>query len=81
MAIPDPQQSEEGSQPFGMPFTNHEVAVIVASELNRHDRGLWFYAVEGPIAVKRWIIVRNPRDLPRVCGHEIAQDSHLVRLG
>ena len=29
-----------------MPFTNREVAVILASELNRHDPGLWFYRVE-----------------------------------
>ena len=29
-----------------MPFTNRDVAVIVANELNRHDRGMWFYKVE-----------------------------------
>ena len=48
-------------EPFGMPFTNREVAVIVANELNRHDRGLWFYGVERHIDEKRWIIARNAR--------------------
>jgi hypothetical protein len=42
-----------------MPFTNREVAVIVANELNRHDRGLWFYEVERHIDDKRWIIARK----------------------
>ena len=27
-----------------MPFTNREVAVIVANELNRRDPGMWFFA-------------------------------------
>jgi hypothetical protein len=44
---------------FGMPFTNREVAVIVANDLNRHDRGLWFYEVERHIDDKRWIIARK----------------------
>ena len=42
-----------------MPFANREVAVIVANELNRHDRGLWFYEVERHIDDKRWIIARK----------------------
>ena len=46
-------------EPFGMPFTNREVAVIVANELNRHDRGLWLYEVERHIDDKRWIIARK----------------------
>jgi hypothetical protein len=41
-----------------MTFTNQEVAVIVANELNRHDRGLWFYRVEWHIDDGRWITVR-----------------------
>ena len=48
-------------EPFGMPFTNREVVVIVANELNGHDRGLWFYEVERHIDDKRWIIARNAR--------------------
>ena len=31
-------------EPFGMPFRRREVAVIVASDLNRHDRGMWSYS-------------------------------------
>ena len=45
-----------------MPFTNREVAVILASELNGHDPGLWFYRVERHIDNKRWIIVREGRE-------------------
>jgi hypothetical protein len=52
------------SEPFGMPLTNHEVAVIVANELNQHERGMWSYKVERHIDGKRWIIVRdNPGDV------------------
>ena len=50
---------DDRGEPFGMPFTNREVAVIVANELNRHDRGLWFYEVERHIDDKRWIIARK----------------------
>ena len=45
-----------------MPYTNREVAVILASELNGHDPGLWFYRVERHIDNKRWIIVREGRE-------------------
>jgi hypothetical protein len=48
-----------------MPFTNREVAVIVADELNRHDRGLWFYKVERHIDDKRWIIARKAANFRR----------------
>ena len=54
---------DDWREPFGMPFTNHEVVVIVANELNGHDRGLWFHKVERHIDAKRWIIVRERREL------------------
>ena len=41
------------------------VAVVVANELNRHDRGLWYHKVERDIDDKRWIIVRQGRELER----------------
>jgi hypothetical protein len=44
-----------------MPFTNREVAVIVANELNRGGRRLWFYKVERHIDHRRWIIIREDR--------------------
>jgi hypothetical protein len=50
------------AEPFGMPFTNREVAVILANELNGHDPGLWFYKVKRHINDKRWIIVREGRE-------------------
>ena len=50
---------DDRGEPFGMPFTNREVAVIVANDLSRHDRGLWFYEVERHIDDKRWIIART----------------------
>jgi hypothetical protein len=58
---PDIQGSEvdDRGEPFGMPFANREVAVIIANELNRHNRGIWFYTVERQIEGKRWIIVRD----------------------
>jgi hypothetical protein len=52
---------DDRSEPFGMPFANREVAAVVANELNRHDRGIWFYTVERQIEGKRWIIVRRGR--------------------
>jgi hypothetical protein len=52
---------DDRREPFGMPFTNREVAVIVANQLNRHDSGLWFYQVERHIDEKRWIIMREGR--------------------
>jgi hypothetical protein len=52
-----------------MPFTNRDVAVIVANELNRHDRGMWFYKVERHTEGKRWIVVREGREVDFVCGH------------
>jgi hypothetical protein len=57
---------DDWREPFGMAFTNREVAVIVANELNRRDRGLWFYKVERHIDHRRWITVREDRqfDLP-----------------
>jgi hypothetical protein len=58
-------ERDDRGEPFGMPFTNREVAVIVANDLNRHDRSLWFYEVERHIDDKRWIIARKaatPRD-------------------
>ena len=45
-----------------MPFTNREVAVILANELNGHDPGLWFYRAEWRVDNKRWIIVREGRE-------------------
>ena len=54
---------DDRREPFGMPFTSREVAVIAANELNRHDRGIWFYKVERHIDGKRWIIVREGREL------------------
>lgn len=54
---------DDRREPFGMPFANREVAVIVANELNRHDRAIWFYTVERQIEGKRWIIVRDGREL------------------
>ena len=50
---------DDRREPFGMPFANREVAVIIANELNRHNRGIWFYTVERQIEGKRWIIVRD----------------------
>ena len=47
------------TETFGMPFTKREVAAIVANELNRHDRGLWFYEVKRHIDDRRWIVVRE----------------------
>jgi|SRR5208337_3627967 len=73
---PDIRGSEmdDRSEPFGMPFTNREVAVIVANELNRHDRGIWFYEVERHFEGKRWIIVREGRELDFVeCHCELRQ--------
>ena len=52
-----------------MPFTKREVAVIVADELNRHDRAMWRYRVGLHIDGKRWIIVRNDRELDFVRRH------------
>ena len=43
---------DDRGEPFGM-------AVIVANDLSRHDRGLWFYEVERHIDDKRWIIARK----------------------
>ncbi len=54
---------DDRSEPFGMPFTNRDVAVIVANELNRHNRGIWFYEVERHIEGKRWIVVREDGEL------------------
>ena len=62
-------EMDDRGEPFGMPFTNREVAVIVANDLSRHDRGLWFYEVERHIDDKRWIIARKaatPHDPVRV---------------
>ncbi len=61
---PDIRGSEmdDRREPFGMPFANRQVAVIVANELNRHDRGIRFYTVERQIEGKRWIIVRDGRE-------------------
>ena len=53
---------DDRREPFGMPFTNREVAVILANELNGHDPGLWFYRVERHIDNKRWIIAREGRE-------------------
>ena len=53
-------EMDDRSEPFGMPFTHREVAVIVANELNRHDRGMWSYRLERHIEGKRWVIVRRP---------------------
>jgi hypothetical protein len=50
-------------EPFGMPFANREVAVIIANELNRHNRGMWLYTVERQMESKRWIIVRDDREM------------------
>lgn len=60
------RETDDRGEPFGMPFTNREVAVIVANELNRHDRGIWLYRVERQIEGKRWIIVRDGRELDPV---------------
>jgi hypothetical protein len=54
-----PAETDDRGEPFGMPFANWEVAVIIANELNRHNRGIWFYTVERQIEGKRWIIVRD----------------------
>ncbi len=65
---------DDRREPFGMPFANREVAVIVANELNRHNRGIWFYTVERQIEGKRWIIVRDGRELDFVkCHCELRQ--------
>jgi hypothetical protein len=53
---------DDRGEAFGMPFTNREVAAILAGELNGHDPGLWFYRVERHIDNKRWIIVREGRE-------------------
>ena len=58
---------DDRGEPFGMPFTNREVAVIVANDLNRHDRGLWFYEVERHMDDKRWIIARKAANAARSC--------------
>jgi hypothetical protein len=69
-------EMDDGGEPFGMPFTRREVAVIVANELNRHDRGMWSYNVERHIMGRRWTNVRKPSEiLSRVCGNERAQDA------
>jgi hypothetical protein len=60
-AIRGSRAQDGRGEPFGMPFTNREVAIIVANELNRHDRGLWFYEVERHIDDKRRFIARNAR--------------------
>ena len=60
---------DDRSEPFGMPFTNREVAVIVADALNRHGRATWFYRVELHVDGKRWIVVRNDRELDFVGRH------------
>ena len=52
---------DDWGEPFGMAFTNREVAVIVANELNRRGRGLWFYKVEHHIDHRRRIAVREDR--------------------
>jgi hypothetical protein len=51
------------TEPFGMPFANREVAVIIANELNRHNRGIWVYTVERQIEGERWIIVRDDGEM------------------
>ena len=53
---------DDRSEPFGMPFTHREAAVIVANELNRRNRGMWSYRLERHIEGKRWIVVRQPGD-------------------
>jgi len=58
-------ETEDQSELFGMPFANREAAVIIASELNAHDRGLWFYKVERH-GDRRWITVRESRKLDRI---------------
>ena len=60
-------ERDDRGEPFGMPFTNREVAVIVANDLNRHDRSLWFYEVERHIDDKRWIIARKAANAARSC--------------
>ena len=57
---------DDRREPFGMPFANREVAVIIANELNRPNRGIWFYTVERQIEGKRWIIIRDVRELDLV---------------
>jgi hypothetical protein len=66
-------------EPFGMPFTNREVAVIVANELNRHDRGLWFYEVERHIDDKRWIIARKGSSQKSSASNLVYLDRALAR--
>ena len=74
------RQMDDRGEPFGMPFRSREIAVIVAHELNRHDRGLWSYAVERHIEGRRWTIFRKPGDiLWRACGNESAQDACKIR--
>jgi hypothetical protein len=76
---PGPEMDDVG-EPFGMPFRSREIAVIVASELNQHDRGQWSYHVERHIEGRRWTIVRKPGDtLSRVRGNESAQDARKIR--
>jgi hypothetical protein len=62
-------EMDDRGEPFGMPFANREVAAIAANELNRHDRGMWFYTVERQIEGRRWIIVRDGRELDLVERH------------
>jgi hypothetical protein len=50
---------DDWREPFGMAFSNYEVAVILANELNRRSGGLWFYKVEPHIDNRRWITVRE----------------------
>lgn len=52
-----------------MPFANRGVADILANELNRHDRGMWVYKVERHLEGKRWIVVREGRELGFVGRH------------
>jgi hypothetical protein len=52
-------ESDDWREPFGMAFSNYEIAVILANELNRRSRGLWFYKVERHIDNGRWITVRE----------------------
>jgi hypothetical protein len=56
-------EMDDRREPFGMPFANREVAVIIANALNRHSRGIWFYTVERQIEGKRWIIVRDDGEM------------------
>jgi hypothetical protein len=71
--------TEEYREPFGMPFTNLEVAFVVANELNRQDQGLWFYNIERHIDDKRWIIVREDRALNPPAGLDcVCSQRHVI---